>query len=246
MIEINLIPDVKREYLKTRMLRNAVVTIATIIGFAVVGLAVVLSIVVGGQVVAQALQDRSIKEEGEQLAAIEDLDKTVTIQRQLEVIDSQHASKEINSRLFDVLGAINPPAPNNVTIATFKLNPEENKISIEGSAANGYLALEVFKKTIGNTSIQIKQEDEDVMLDLADDMVAGDTSFGENSQGQRVLRFTFSFTYPDELFAVSDSAVTIITPEGRIDVTDSRLRVPESLFSRQADDIDEERGLNGQ
>ncbi len=238
MIEINLIPDVKREYLRTRALRNTVISMSILVGVGVVGLAVVLAIVLGGQLVTEALQDRSIKDEGAKLTAIEDLDKTVTIQHQLSVIGEQHASKSINSRLFDVMSAINPPAPNNVTIASLKLNPEEQTITIEGSAANGYTALEVLKKTIGNTYVQVAQEEEDIRLALAQDLTDGDTSFGENAEGRRVLRFSFSFIYPGELFAASDGAVTVVTPQGRVDVTDSKLGVPESLFSERAGDVD--------
>src|SRR5690606_17426323 len=106
MIEINLIPDVKREYLRTRALRNTVISMSILVGVGVVGLAVALAMVFGGQLVTEALQDRSIKDEGAKLTAIEDLDKTVTIQHQLSVIGEQHASKSINSRLFDVMSAI--------------------------------------------------------------------------------------------------------------------------------------------
>ena len=236
MIQINLIPDVKREYLKTRELRNAVISLSIVIGVGVIGLGVVLGLIFSGQLITESIQDGNIKKEGQSLTSIEDLNKTVTIQQQLERIDSQHSTKAIDSRLFDVLVAINPPAPNEVKISTFKLNPEEKTISIEGSAANGYIALEVLKKTITNTSVQTQVEGEEVKVPLAQDIVSGDTSFGEDTTGQRVLRFSFTFTYPDELFAVSKTPVTIITPVGRVDVTDSRLGVPESLFGQKAKD----------
>lgn len=242
MIEINLIPDVKREFLKARALRNTVVSVSILIGIGMVGLAVVLGLVLVGQIATGAFQDNTIKNENSKLAAVDDLDKTVTIQQQLTVIDDQHTSKSIHSRLFDVMSAINPPEPNNVTIAALRLNPEEGSILLEGSAANGYIALEVLKKTIANTNVQISQGDEDATYPLATEIESGETSFGENAEGRRVLRFSFTFTYPEELFAVSEGSVSVLTPTGKIDVTDSRLGVPESLFSRQADDIEGEEG----
>ena len=124
MIEINLIPDVKREYLKTRAMRNAVVSMSILIGVVVVAVAIVLGLVVAGQLVTQSIQDNTIKAEGAKLTAVEDIDKMVSIQQQLAAINGQHESKSINSRLFDVLAAINPPAPNNVTISKLRLNPE--------------------------------------------------------------------------------------------------------------------------
>ena len=238
MIEINLIPDVKREYLKTKLARNAVVTISVFVGVAMAGLAVILGTVVGSQLIAQSIQDRTIKEDSAKLMNIQDIDKMVTIQQQLETIGGQFDSRHISSRLFDVLSAINPESPNNVTISTLKLNPEEKTVSIEGSAVNGYMALEVFKKTIVNTKVQLKEADKDVNIPLAQDIKTGDTSFGESAEGQRVLRFAFTFTYPNELFSVSESTVTIVTPQGKIDVTDSKLGVPDSLFGARATDTD--------
>lgn len=240
MIEINLIPDVKREFLKTRTTRNAVISLSFMIGIGAIGLVVFLGIVLGGQTAWQYSQDQAIKREGEKLMTVEDINKTVTIQQQLASIDQQHQTKLIHSRLFDVITAINPPAPNDVKIATLKLNPDEHTITIEGSAANGYMALEIFKKTILNTSIQTRQGEEDTRVPLTAEIVPGEASFGEDAQGGRVLRFTFSFTYPSELFAVSEHMVAVITPEGKIDVTDSRLGVPSSLFRERAADIKEE------
>lgn len=244
MIEINLIPDVKREYLKTRALRNAVISTSILIGVVIVGLAVVLGLIFGGQLVTESVQNGTIKSDGEKLMAIEDIDKVVTIQNQLGSIDGQHSSKAIDSRLFDVIAAINPPAPNNAVISTIRLNPGDKSVTIEGSAANGYIALEVFKKTITNTFVQVRDGEEDVKIPLASDIVPGEASFGENAEGQRVLRFSFTFTYPDELFMYSENPVSIVTPEGRIDVTDSKLGIPESLFGAKATDIDESGGDN--
>ncbi len=237
MIEINLIPDVKRELLRTRTMRNAVISLSMIIGIGAIGLAAVLGAVLGGQLATELWQDGQIKEKSDKLMAVSDLSKTVTIQHQLKRVSELHAEKRADSRLFDMVSAINPPAPNNVQFSSVKLNPEDKTIAIEGSAANGYIALEVLKKTIINTSVVTRIDGEEKKVPLASDIVAGDTSFGENSEGAKVLRFTFTFTYPDELFAVSKDPVTIVTPVGKIDVTDSKLGIPENLFSQKASDL---------
>ncbi len=230
MIEINLIPDVKREYLRTRSLRNFVISMSVVVGVGMAGICVALGMIFAVQLGGEALQDNSIREENKKLLAVADLNKTVTIQQQLDKIDQQHAAKNITSRLFDVMGAINPSAPNNVRISSLQLNPAEKTITIEGSAQNGYIALEVFKKTITNTSVLTTISDSEEKVPLADNIIAGETGFGENADGQRVLRFSFTFTYPDQLFANSEQPVTIETPAGRIDVTDSKLGVPGSIF----------------
>lgn len=240
MIEINLIPDVKREYLKTKSLRNLVITTSVIVGAGTIALAVALGIIFSGQLVLEMVRSNNIKSEGAKLVAIEDLNKTVTIQQQLSKIDSQQASKSMNSRLFDVMAAINPPAPNDIKISLLKMDPEAETVTIEGSAANGYMALEVFKKTISNTKVQFTVDGVTEDYPLATDITTGDTSFGEDASGSRVLRFAFTFTYPSELFMISDNPVPLITPSGRVNVTDSKLGVPESLFGKKADDLEEE------
>lgn len=239
MIEINLIPDVKRELLRTRTMRNAVISLSIVIGAGAIGLAVVLGVILGGQIAAEALQDRQIKDKNGELMAVSDLNKTVTIQHQLQRVSELHDEKRANSRLFDVVSAINPPTPNNVRFSSVRLDPEQKTIAIEGSAVNGYIALEVLKKTIINTSVVTQVDKEEKKVPLATDIIAGDTSFGENSEGIKVLRFTFTFTYPDELFAISKDPVTIVTPVGKIDVTDSKLGIPEDLFGKKASDLDE-------
>lgn len=230
MIEINLIPDVKREYLRTRSMRNFVISAAVLVTLAAIAVCVVLGLILGGQLVAGSLQDNAIKTENQTLMEVSDLNKAVTIQQQLEAIGRQHEAKRVTSRLFDVLAAINPPAPNNVRISNLRMDSTEKTITIEGSAINGYTALEVFKKTITNTTIQIASDENQTPISLTDSIQDGETSLGENADGQRVLRFSFSFVYPDELFAVSQQPVTVVTPTGRKDVTDSRLGVPESIF----------------
>ena len=57
MIEINLIPDVKRELLRTRTMRNAVISLSMIIGIGAIGLAAVLGAVLGGQLATELWQD---------------------------------------------------------------------------------------------------------------------------------------------------------------------------------------------
>lgn len=245
MIQINLIPDVKREFLKTRALRNFVVTISIIVGGASIGLAVVLGLAFGGQIAFEFMRDENIKTEYAKMRAVEDLDKTVTIQQQLSKIDAQHDSKTINSRIFDVMRAINPPAPNDVKISSIKVDPENKTITISGSAANGYPALQVFKMTIQNSSIMPEDpekpaSDNEKGIPLASEITPGEDSFGENSESQRVLRFEFTFTYPEELFAPSDVPISIKTPAGKMDVTDSKTGIPDSIFGKRAEDLSDE------
>ena len=231
MIEINLLPNVKRELLKTRAMRNRVISISFLVGGASIAAVVVLALILGSQIAAEAVQSGVIKDRNDKLMAVEDLNKVVTIQHQLTKINEQHSGKKINSRIFDVVTAVNPVAPNNVSFSDIKVNPESKTITLEGSAVNGYSALETLKKTILNTKIQTTDGDKSSEVSLTKEIKDGDTSFGENSEGKKVLQFSFSFEYAEELLApANNGTVSVLTPTGKVDVTDSRQGIPDSLF----------------
>ena len=231
MIEINLLPNVKRELLKTRVMRNRVISISFLVGGVSIAAVVVLALILGSQFAAEAVQGGVIKDRNDKLMAVEDLNKVVTIQHQLTKINEQHSGKKINSRIFDVVTAVNPVAPNNVSFSDIKVNPESKTITLEGSAVNGYSALETLKKTILNTKVQTTDGDKSSEVSLTKEIKDGDTSFGENSEGKKVLQFSFSFEYAEELLApANNGTVSVLTPTGKVDVTDSRQGIPDSLF----------------
>ncbi len=231
MIEINLLPNVKRELLKTRAMRNRVISISFLIGGVSIATVVVLALILGSQFAAEAVQGGVIKDRNDKLMAVEDLNKVVTIQHQLTKINEQHSGKKLNSRIFDVVTAVNPVAPNNVSFSDIKVNPESKTITLEGSAVNGYSALETLKKTILNTKVQTTDGDKSSEVSLTKEIKDGDTSFGENSEGKKVLQFSFSFEYAEELLApANNGTVSVLTPTGKVDVTDSRQGIPDSLF----------------
>ena len=190
-----------------------------------------MALILGSQIAGEAVQSGVIKDKNDKLMAVEDLNKVVTIQNQLTKINEQHSRKKINSRIFDVVTAVNPVAPNNVSFSDIKVNPGSKTITLEGSAVNGYSALETLKKTILNTKVQTTDGDKSSEVSLTKEIKDGDTSFGENSEGKKVLQFSFSFEYAEELLApANNGTVSVLTPTGKVDVTDSRQGIPDSLF----------------
>lgn len=234
MIEINLVPDVKQELINAQRVRTSVITLSIFVGIAAVGAVILLAIYVFGiQAARGLLSDEAIKTESQKLAQVKDISNMLTIQNQLSKLPAMHDSKSIDSRIFDVLTTINPPAPNNVSITNLALDSSTKTIKIEGQAANGYPALEVFKKTINATNFEFAKAGEKQVVPLASQMSDSDRSYGDDASGARVLRFTLSFVYPDELFSRTAENALIVAPT-RTNVTDSYLGVPNSLFTANA------------
>ena len=241
MIEINLIPDVKQELLKAQKVRSAVISIAIIVGIAAIGVVVVLALYVfGAQLLRDKLADDSITKQYNQLSSVEDLANTLTVQNQLTKLSAVHDDKNINSRVFDVLSTIIPAEPNAIAITKLSINSEEKTITIEAQAVNGYPALETFKKTVEATKVvySVEGEDKPTTVALASNVVEGDRSYGDDESGKKVLRFTMTFTYADELFARASKNAVIVGPT-KTNATDSYIGVPKSLFTNKASDSQE-------
>jgi Tfp pilus assembly protein PilN len=237
MIEINLIPDVKQELLKAQRVRAGVISMAILVGIAAVGVVVLLALwVFAVQTARGAISDGTIKDQSQKLSSVEDVSNTLTIQNQLSKLQEMHNTKSIDSRVFDVLTTINPPAPNDVSITNLALDSSTKTITVEAQAVNGYPALEVFKKTISATKFEYTDNNEKKSVALANGISDSDRSYGEDASGAKVLRFTLSFTYPDELFSKLAQSGTIIAPT-KTNVTDSFLGVPQSLFTQKAHDV---------
>ena len=229
MIEINLIPDVKQELLRAQRSRTTVVTFSIFTGIAAVGVVVLLLLYVyGAQTVRSLLADDAIARGNEQLSQIEDLSETLTIQNQLVQIDALNQTKKEESRIFEVLEAVLPPAPNQVQISNLSLDAETTSLVIEGQTPN-FETLEIFKKTIDGAVVTFTEEGEEVSEKLANDISISDVSYGEDTNSNRVLRFTLSLTYPEVLFSAQVPNIVIrLTNEGN--VTDSFLGIPRSIF----------------
>ena len=237
MIEINLIPAVKQELIKVQRVRATVIAFSILIGLVAIAVVTLLVIYVFGvQTVRSVVADDAIKKGGQQLASVEDLSKTLTIQNQLTKLSTMHDEKKIDSRIFDVLLAIIPPVPNNIQISDLAVDSTAGTITMQGQAANSYAAAEVFRKTIEGAKVKYTSDAGDQAVALASNVSTGDTSYGEDSSGAKVLRFTLSFTYAKELFAPSSkNATVIIATQGN--VTDSYLGVPKSIFVDRATDL---------
>lgn len=239
MIEINLIPDVKQELIRAKHVRTMVVSGAVIVGIVSVGIVVLLAAYLFGvQTLRSGLADSATKEKFGKLQDVPDLANMLTIQSQLSNIKEQHDGKNIDSRLFDLLTAINPSAPNEVIYTQVKVDSENGVIHVDAQAANGFVAADVFKKTVLGTSLTYGDGDNAKTEKLTTDVALTDTSYGEDTTGKKVLRFSVEFAYSEALFANGSSDLVVSRPD-RQNATDSFKHLPESLFGTRVDDTEE-------
>src|SRR5690606_14274847 len=114
---------------------------------------------------------------------IDDLSNTLTVQNQLSKLSVMHDSKNMDSRFFAILTAINPPKPNDIAISSAKLDSESKTVTIEGQAVNGYEAAELFKKTVLGTKMSYVDpvDSSKKSVPLTTDVSTSDMSYGEDA-----------------------------------------------------------------
>ena len=229
MIEINLVPDVKQELIRAQRVRTTVISIAILAAIGFAAAVVLLSIYVfGAQALRSGLADNSIDSESKKLQNVQDLGKALSLQNQLTQISSIHGKTTMNSRLFDVLATV---IPSGTTVSSIALDSDETTITIQGETG-GYNDLDALKKTILATKFEYQKDgDNEVQsVPLATQIDDGDRSYGQDSDGKRVLRFSISFTYPDELFSRDSLHGQVVAPSAK-NATDSKLDIPSSIFT---------------
>ncbi|HET7629769.1 MAG TPA: hypothetical protein VFK03_00175, partial [Candidatus Saccharimonadales bacterium] len=132
MIQFNLLPDVKLEYIKTQRTKNFVVAISLIAGASAIAIFVLLMLTVNiwqAKTIGDLSQD--IKSTSQQLKATPDLDKILTVQSQLGSLHSLHEQKAAAPRLFGYLAQV---TPDKATISDITVDYSLNTMSITGNA----------------------------------------------------------------------------------------------------------------
>jgi len=132
MIQFNLLPDVKLEFIKAERTKHAVVSGAVIVtGATFLIFALLFSTVHVVQKKIISDQTSSINDYVQQLKSTPDLDKILTIQNQLTALPGLHAGKPAAARTFSLIQQI---TPSSVSLTGVTVDFEAKTISIDGKA----------------------------------------------------------------------------------------------------------------
>ncbi len=132
MIQFNLLPDVKLEFIKIRRIKHLAMGISTIVVIASVSILIILLGIVDG------LQKRSLDNLNSSIISytnkingVPNLNKILTIQNQLNSLPALESQKPIVSPVF---GYLNQITPSNITISSVKLDLSKGTIEVQGDA----------------------------------------------------------------------------------------------------------------
>lgn len=133
MIQINLLPDVKSNYIKAQRSKRLIIISAVLVSAVAVGLLAIVGGIYATQKLVLSQLDSSIDKNIKTLQTTADLDKVLTIQNQLGALDKLHGDKPVSSRLLDILMRT---TPNEVQVSSVSLNFADSTIAVNGTATN--------------------------------------------------------------------------------------------------------------
>lgn len=222
MIQLNLLPDVKLEYLRTTRNKRLVIGISlVVIAVSVAVLLLLGSIVYGFQKKNLSDLNQDIATYNDQLKKMPDLDKVLTVQNQLTSLTALHEDKAVASRLTGYLTQLTPTA---ASITQLDVDFAANTMTITGSAQQ-LDVVNTYIDTLKFTTYQTLSADsapEGEALRAFNSVVL--SQFSRNDSG---AKYTITLGYDPAIFDVANN-VKLTVP--KIVSTRSLTEQPTDLF----------------
>ena len=154
--EINLVPDIKDEMIKTLKLRNLIYFICIVVGAASLGATAIVALIMGGQQAALDGKKSTLDSLSLKFNSYSDLDEFLTIKDQVGNISTLTNNKKVLSRTFNILSALIPTGADTITVSELNVNlsGDQPTFSFDAQANAGrepfidYNVLDSFKKSM--------------------------------------------------------------------------------------------------
>ena len=220
MIEFNLLPDVKLQFVKTERVKHLVVLISILV--AAVTLVIFIFFVVFVDIIQKkniSSLNGQIQDKTSQLQAVPNLNKILTIQNQLQSLPGLNNQKPVASRLFNYMGELTPPQ---LTISNLKVDFTLHTFSITGDA-DTIATINKFADTLKFTTYTSSNGGKTPPPAFSQVQLTG---FSPNSKG---ATYTIQLSYDPAIF---DAANTITLTVPKITSTRSATEQPTDLFKQ--------------
>lgn len=213
MIELNLLPDVKQEFIRTQAQKRLIISSMIIVSMVAAGIVVLMVFFVFvAQPGLRLLVDNDVKNKTAELNKNKNLTRNLTIQNQLASVTQLHEDKGVYERFFDYFKGLNPETPNNISISQATIDPTSGTILLEASGKN-FQAVAVFQDTLKNAELKYSDPDskDEKKVPLFSEISISEAGLGQDSQGVQVASFKAALTYDPNAFAwaINNPSVTV-------------------------------------
>lgn len=212
MIQLNLLPDIKKEYINAQKTRALVMSSSILVTIVAVGLAILMFVYVTFlQQLQITLATNDIKDKERQVNSVQDLSKYLTVQNQLAALPELHANKGVYSRLLSFLPVLNPNAPSNITLTKLQLVALDKQVNFTGSTAS-FESLNVFVDTLRNAEVSYKDSSSQQQKSKMFQTVMVQSSNIDKLNGKSTVSFTVIAQYVEPAFDAHNTDVTASVP----------------------------------
>lgn len=202
MIQFNLLPDVKIEYIKARRIKRAFLLVSIVVS--ITSVVFMTSLFIGTRVYDRHIANLTADVE-QGIAEIEsysETNKILTVQNQLRSLTGLHDSKPVVSRLFPYVEQI---TPSGAIVDSLNVDYALNTITLSGSAPT----IDIVNKYVDTLKFTMYALDED-----AENQVNAFSSVVLNSFSVSAEKTTYQIgaTFDPEIFNVSNT-VSLLVPD---------------------------------
>lgn len=221
MVQFNLLPDVKLEYIKTQKTKRTVMLGVLSVTALAVFIFVLLFLTVNVfQKQHLANLDSDIKVKTKQLKDVQDLDKVLTVQNQLKALPDLHTGKPAVSRMTDYLVKLTPA---DVKVTDVTVDYTASTMSINGNTGS----LETVNRFADILKFTDYKEGENTERAFSEVVLS---TFGVVAKDGRTT-YGLSFKFNPIIFDNTKS-IELVTPN--IISTRSIVEKPSDLFEQKA------------
>jgi len=221
MIQFNLLPDIKQQYIKAERQKHLIVFISTVASIAAIALLIVLILIVDvWQKKSISDLNGDIKNNTSQLSSTQDLNKILTVQNQLNSLGPLHDKKAVAGRLFDYIATLTPA---NATISKLSVDYSKSTIQISGNA-DALSTVNTFVDTLKFTTYKASGSSVAPATNAFSQVVL--SAFGKTNTA---TTYTINASFDPVIFSET-SNVDLTVP--KITTTRSALDQPTDLFKQ--------------
>jgi hypothetical protein len=216
MIQFNLLPDIKLEYIKAKRMKRSVILISSVVGGSAFAIFVLLFLVVNFAQKTHLSNLQTDLDNGKKaLQEKQNLSEILTIQNQLDSLPALHQQKPVATRIYSFIQQV---TPQNVGISTLTVNFTEQTMRIEGGA-DTLATVNTFVDTLKFTTFKADpanpdgSDTESTTGTPFNDVVLFDFSITNSQTGGDVTKpavYTIELKYDPVIFQ-DTKAVTLIT-----------------------------------
>jgi len=204
MVQFNLLPDVKLEYVRTQRTKRLLTLVSVFASAA--GIAILLICIMTVDVVQKKSLDdlnSSITKYSNQLKSVPNLNKILTVQNQLNTLSTLNDQKPVTSRLFSYIAQLTPAQ---ASLNQLNIDFTQNTLTIGGTAPS-LNVVSTYTDTLKATQYTIADAGSSSSpVNAFSDVVL--SSFGFDQQG---ATFTITCNFDPTIFNTDDS-VTLNVP----------------------------------